>query len=227
MICIVISGPTASGKSSLALALSKKYDGWIINADSQQILEELPILTDQPVNASNTFLYGHKKHTQYYSSFQWCLEAGELVHKSLELRKIPILVGGTGFYLNNFLTGHLDDSGRIFFIKGIPVFKILINPPKDELEEKCKTRINQMFPQVTEEVQNCPDHPRLRKVIGFSEIKDGVDLVAIQDKMLIRTRQYIKRQKTWFKKYCSDWNQDLDQLRVNLDEWIKDNRNCR
>jgi len=224
MVCVVISGPTGSGKSGLAERLAVRYNGCIINADSQQVLEELPILTDQP-SLGGTFLYGHKKHTEYYSSFQWCLEAAEVVYKVLGQGKVPIIVGGTGLYLNNFLNGHLDKdmSDVVFFISGLPVFKLLLNPSKKELEARCWGRILGMFPRVTQEVRACPDHPRLRRVIGFSEVMDGVDVGEIQEKMLIRTRQYVKRQKTWFNKYCVDWNQyeSLEQVDLGaLDQFV-------
>ena len=67
---LIIAGPTASGKSSLAMDLAKKYNGIIINADSQQIYKELPILSSQP-NKKNYIKVSHKlfNFLDFYKNF--------------------------------------------------------------------------------------------------------------------------------------------------------------
>tara|TARA_Y100000590_G_scaffold442823_1_gene571430 strand:+ start:3472 stop:4434 length:963 start_codon:yes stop_codon:yes gene_type:complete len=106
---IIIAGPTASGKSLLALDLAKKYNGIIINADSQQIYKGLPILSSQPTK-ENYMKTSHKlfNFLDFYKDFsvsKWF----NLVTKEIELAKkrnlIPIIVGGTGMYINTLLKG--------------------------------------------------------------------------------------------------------------------------
>ncbi len=105
---IVIAGPTASGKSDIAISLAKKINGYIINADSRQIYKELKIGTAQPVSdyvedgiwyidGVRHFLYGYKsiKDTFNISIYQ------ENVQNILNSHNgIPILVGGTGLYMD-------------------------------------------------------------------------------------------------------------------------------
>ncbi len=106
---ILISGPTASGKSKLAVKLAKKIKGEIINADSMQIYKELSILTSRPSKKNqreiNHHLYGFLSAKKYFSVGQWL----ELVKKKIQQinnrKKIPIVVGGTGLYFNAITKG--------------------------------------------------------------------------------------------------------------------------
>ena len=106
---ILISGPTASGKSKLAIGFAKKINGEIINADSMQVYKELKILTARPIkeniNKIKHHLYGFKSVKNEFSTGQWL----ELVKKKIkEIRnknKIPILVGGTGLYFKALTDG--------------------------------------------------------------------------------------------------------------------------
>ncbi len=106
---ILISGPTASGKSKLAIDFAKKINGEIINADSMQVYKELKILTARPIkenmNKIKHHLYGFQSVKNEFSTGQWL----ELVKKKIkEIRnknKIPILVGGTGLYFKALTDG--------------------------------------------------------------------------------------------------------------------------
>lgn len=106
---ILIAGPTASGKSSFALALAKKHGGCIINADSMQVYRELSILTARPSaeEAQNVphHLYGFLSAARAYSVGQW-LEDIKIKLAECERRNIrPIIVGGTGLYFKALLEG--------------------------------------------------------------------------------------------------------------------------
>ncbi len=76
---ILIAGPTASGKSALALALAEKYGGVIINADSMQVYRDLRIITARPTHAEEQRaphrLYGHVDAAENYSVGRWCEDA--------------------------------------------------------------------------------------------------------------------------------------------------------
>ena len=106
---IIIAGPTASGKSSLALDLAKKYNGIVINADSQQIYKELPILSSQP-NKKDYKSISHKlfNFLDFYKNFsvdQWFKLVTKEITEAQKKSLLPIIVGGTGMYLNTLLNG--------------------------------------------------------------------------------------------------------------------------
>ena len=106
---IIVAGPTASGKSSLALDLAKKYNGIIINADSQQIYKELPILSSQP-SKKNYVKIPHKlfNFLDFYKIFSvdhWFKLVKKEITKAEKKNLLPIIVGGTGMYINTLLNG--------------------------------------------------------------------------------------------------------------------------
>ena len=106
---ILISGPTASGKSKFAIQLAKKINGEVINADSMQIFKELKILTARPHrnNLKNIthHLYGFKSVKENYSTGNWLKDAKLKITSIKKKNKIPILVGGTGLYFKALIDG--------------------------------------------------------------------------------------------------------------------------
>ena len=105
---ILISGPTATGKSSLALKIAKKIDSEIINADSIQLYKDLSILTARPSVKRETIkhhLYGLLNGDIKWSVGKWLQETKVLIQNIIEKRKIPIIVGGTGFYFKAITDG--------------------------------------------------------------------------------------------------------------------------
>ena len=106
---IVIAGPTASGKSSLALDLAKKYNGLVINADSQQVYKELPILSSQPTEMDykkiSHKLFNFLDFYKYFSVDQWFMLVKKEIEKAKKKKITPIIVGGTGMYINTLLNG--------------------------------------------------------------------------------------------------------------------------
>ena len=106
---ILIAGPTASGKSNLAIELAKKINGEIINADSMQIFKEFSILSSRPsLNQTRKVkhhLYGIISVKKYFSSGDWLKQVKKKVNICLKRKKIPIVVGGTGLYFNTITKG--------------------------------------------------------------------------------------------------------------------------
>jgi tRNA dimethylallyltransferase len=106
---VVIAGPTASGKSALALNLAAEDDAVIINADSMQVYRDLPILTAQPdpvaLRAVPHRLYGILPLDDPASAARWAELALREVEAAVAAGKLPILVGGTGLYLKALLEG--------------------------------------------------------------------------------------------------------------------------
>ncbi|MCD4811942.1 tRNA (adenosine(37)-N6)-dimethylallyltransferase MiaA [bacterium] len=109
---VVIAGPTASGKSSLAIKLAKEINGYIINADCRQIYKELKIGTAQPIPEKVEgdiwyiddiahFLYGHIKATDHYNIYKYQRDVQKVLDSNPD--QVPILVGGTGLYIDSIV----------------------------------------------------------------------------------------------------------------------------
>ena len=105
----LIAGPTASGKSALALALAKASGGVIINADSAQLYRDLPILSAAPSpderEEADHRLYGVRDGADPCSAAQWAGLARREIDAAHVAGRLPILVGGTGLYLRTLLDG--------------------------------------------------------------------------------------------------------------------------
>ena len=106
---ILISGPTACGKSNFALKLSKKIRGEIINADSMQVYKQLKILTARPTQKSQKqikhHLYGFQNVAKKFSTGVWLKLAIKKIKEIRKKNKVPILVGGTGLYFKALTDG--------------------------------------------------------------------------------------------------------------------------
>ena len=106
---ILLAGPTASGKSKLAIYLAKKINGEIINADSMQVYKEFSILSSRPSKSETKkvkhHLYGIVSVKKYFSAGDWLKEAKKKIDVCLKKKKIPIIVGGTGLYFNTITKG--------------------------------------------------------------------------------------------------------------------------
>jgi tRNA dimethylallyltransferase len=100
---ILIHGPTASGKTRLAIALAKRLGGEIVNADAMQVYRDLDVLTARPDVQEKAeaphHLFGHVDAAQRYSAGVWAKEAGSLIAELQATDRVPIVVGGTGLYL--------------------------------------------------------------------------------------------------------------------------------
>jgi tRNA dimethylallyltransferase len=106
---ILIFGPTASGKSALALKLAKENNGVIFNADSMQIYQELPILSSQPTIEEQKiiphFFYGFLNYQQDFSVAKWLEFIVPKIKEELQKDKKCFVVGGTGLYFSSLYYG--------------------------------------------------------------------------------------------------------------------------
>ena len=280
---ILISGPTASGKSKFALRLAKKIDGEIINADSMQIYKDLSILTARPLKKDLKFvrhhLYGFKSVKKNFSVGEWQKLTIKKIQDIKKKNKIPIIVGGTGLYfksitdglvkipkipkkfrlkitrlqksvgqkkfyyyltkldplvINKINAGDQQRSIRAYEVKKFTkislfewikktkkvfsdsdLYKILIVVPKTQLILNIKKRIEKMLKSGA--INEVKKYKKLKvksdlssnKIIGIKEINDylnkKIGSKILKETILIKTRQYSKKQKTWFKKYMCDW----------------------
>ncbi|XHE12013.1 tRNA (adenosine(37)-N6)-dimethylallyltransferase MiaA [Agrobacterium deltaense] len=113
---ILITGPTASGKSALALRLARERGGVVINADSMQVYDTLRVLTARPseeeMEGVPHLLYGHVPASSLYSTGEWLREISALLPDLRKQGRFPVIVGGTGLYFKA-LTGGLSDMPAI------------------------------------------------------------------------------------------------------------------
>ena len=109
---ILISGPTASGKSNFAVKIAKKINGEIINADSMQVYKRLKILTARPSNKNKQnikhHLYGVIDLNKKFSTGEWLKTTIKKIKEIKKIKKVPILVGGTGLYFQSLINGLVE-----------------------------------------------------------------------------------------------------------------------
>ena len=227
---ILLAGPTASGKSKLAIHLAKKLNGEIINADSMQIYKEFSILSSRP-NKSETkkikhHLYGIVSAKRYFSAGDWLKEVKKKVNLCCKKKKIPIIVGGTGLYFNTITKGiskipDIDiktrNKVRVLFKKlGTKKFynKLL------KLDSKVKNRI---FPEDSQRVQRAYEVKlKTKKSLfdWFSNTKSDFsdfDLIKIfidipRSDLLPKI---VKRTEQMFKENCLDEVKRFNKLNLN------------
>ena len=158
----VIAGPTATGKSDLSISLAKKISGAVINSDSMQVYENLEILTARPTLSEmkniNHHLYGFVDGRDRYNVERWCNDATEIIKKTSAKNLTPILVGGTGLYINTLINGLVDLPSIPESIK-IESEKILQEFGKDFLINQIKN----VDPESLNEI-NHNDTVRLRRI---------------------------------------------------------------
>ncbi len=106
---VLIAGPTASGKSALAIALAERLGGTVVNADSMQVYRDLRIVTARPSPEDEARvphrLYGHVDAAENHSVGRWCADAKAALDEIWGAGRLPILAGGTGLYFKALTQG--------------------------------------------------------------------------------------------------------------------------
>jgi tRNA dimethylallyltransferase len=153
---VVIAGPTATGKTDLAIKLSKEFNGYIINGDSRQVFEELNIGTSKPTQEEmkkanvDFFLFGHRSVKEKYNLYQYQKEVFEILEANNA--RVAFLVGGTGLYIDSVVYNYtLQQSKSRKNLEGLSI---------DEL----KARVGKNLKKLNKSDQNNP-----RRLIRFLE----------------------------------------------------------
>ncbi|MBR1197315.1 tRNA (adenosine(37)-N6)-dimethylallyltransferase MiaA [Bradyrhizobium sp. AUGA SZCCT0240] len=106
---VLIAGPTASGKSALALELAQKTGGVVINTDSMQVYRDLRVITARPTPAEEAqaphWLYGHVDAAVNFSAGAWVADAAKMLSEAQSAKRLPIFVGGSGLYFKALTRG--------------------------------------------------------------------------------------------------------------------------
>ena len=148
----LICGPTASGKTALALELAVKNGGAIVNADAFQIYKEIPICTASPSSCDQGsvvhYLYNYISALEDYSVGQYVIHATECIEKIVSAGQNAIIVGGTGLYINALLYGIdkipaipdtiRDDARALFIEKGKDRFYDILLTLMPDIKSKIK-----------------------------------------------------------------------------------------
>ncbi|WP_299404487.1 tRNA (adenosine(37)-N6)-dimethylallyltransferase MiaA [uncultured Roseobacter sp.] len=269
---VLIAGPTASGKSALALEIADRQGGVIINADASQVYDCWRVITARPSpaeeRAASHKLYGHITAQTAYSAGHWLREVTPL----LAAPERPIIVGGTGLYFMALTKGlaeipptpapirargdtlalpalldaldpatkaRIDTANRARVQRAWEVLQatgrslaawqdetgaptlpatgvetIVFDVAKEWLNARIEQRFDLMIAEGALEevraVRSCYD-PSLpaHRAIGVPELMAHLDgslsLAEARDRAVIATRQYAKRQRTWFRSKMRDW----------------------
>lgn len=212
---LVIQGPTASGKTALSILLAEKFDGEIINADSRQFYRGMDIgtakITEDEKKEIPHHLFDILNPDEEYNVALYkndCVDIIEDIHKR---GKLPILVGGTGLYISAIIENYSFGEGEP--TTGPELFDYLLIEPdisREELYEKINARQYVLMDRGhEEEVRELSknynwDIPAMTG-IGYRQFKDyfegDIDKDELIEQLQQATRNYAKRQITWFKRY--------------------------
>lgn len=193
---ILIAGPTASGKSALALRLARDNGGYIINSDSMQVYDVLDQLTARPqyddLQAVEHFLYGHVSPLQLYSTGRWLEEVEALLARPELAGRVPVFIGGTGLYFKALLGG-LSDMPQV----KDDVRDYWRNRMAQQGSERLHEELQRLDPQMAERL-NAGDSQRIvralevldstgRSLIEWQNIKGRALIDAEQAERLVLT----------------------------------------
>ena len=189
---VLLSGPTATGKSSLAIKLAEKIDGEIINADSIQLYRDLFILTARPDIGKEKIkhhCYGFLDGDINWSVGKWIHEINEILKDVIKRKKVPIIVGGTGLYFKAVTDGlspipDIDKSIRL---------KIENELEKNGLE-KLQKRLVLIDPKASKKI-NPNDRQRIMRAL---EVYEGTNK-KISDFWLMNREKIINYKSINFK----------------------------
>jgi tRNA dimethylallyltransferase len=171
--CLLLAGPTASGKSALAVAIAQEFDGVIINADSMQVYQGLHVLTARPSSeeeaAAPHRLYGVLAPEDYCTAAKWRDMALAEIEVARHSGKLPIVVGGTGLYFD-------------ILTKGIAEIPKISTDLRSRLREKQQTegnaailaQLREKDPEMAEKL-NAGDSQRLLRALEVVE-ETGIPL---------------------------------------------------
>ncbi len=227
---ILLAGPTASGKSNLAIKLAKKINGEIINADSMQVFKEFTILSSRPSSSQmhkvKHHLYGIISVKKNFSAGDWLVQVKKKINICLKKKKVPIIVGGTGLYFNTITKGiskipNIDkktrNKVRILYKKlGIKKFyKQLL-----KLDPKIKDKIHQTDSQRVQRAYEVKLKTQKSLIDWFANTKsDFLDFeikkIFIEIPRELLLKKISIRTEQMFRKKCINEVSRFNALKVN------------
>ena len=204
---ILIAGPTASGKSKIAISIAKKVKGEIINADSMQVYKEFSILTSRPdkkdLKKIKHHLYGFCDVKKKYSTGEWLKFILKKIKEIRKRKKVPIIVGGTGLYFKALTDGLVK-------IPNIPIkVRNKIRLMQKKLgQKKFYNKLLKLDPLIKSKI----DKNDVQRTIRAYEIKNYTKVSIIS--WFKQTKKYISSNK--FIKFYIDHPRESLINRINL-----------
>jgi tRNA dimethylallyltransferase len=156
---LVICGPTATGKTALAAALAKKFNGELISADSRQVYRGMDLVTGKDRPDVPIWLYDIVNPDEEFSVSHWVKLARAAIHDIQKRKKLPIIIGGTGLYIHALLD---------------PFETIDIPPNKKLREELQKLSVLELQQMTTRDTMNNSDWNNPRRLVRKIEIAAGM-----------------------------------------------------
>lgn len=216
---IVILGPTAVGKSNLAIEVAKKIDGEIISADSMQIYRGLDVGTAKATKDEMQGITHHlidiKDFNQSYNAFEFVNDCTKKIDEILNRKHTPIIVGGTNLYITaltknyNFEKSNLgEEKYQSKYKLNFLLFALNIEP-RSELYERINSRVDLMLKNnFLSEVKTLQQkgfniESQAGKSIGYRELllylNNEISYEEAIDKTKQHSRNFAKRQLTWLR----------------------------
>ncbi|HWG35624.1 MAG TPA: tRNA (adenosine(37)-N6)-dimethylallyltransferase MiaA [Gemmatimonadaceae bacterium] len=205
----MIVGPTAAGKSMRAMEAAARGDIAIISADSRQIYRKFDIGTAKPTpeELSSVVHFGVNvvEPTEHYSAYQWARDAARWIGEAERMGKVPIIVGGTGFYVKSLFDPPYDEP-PVADLDLVPEYEVV--DPGPDLRNHIETRVDRMLEngwldEVASLMQSVPADAIAWKASGYRVMRRHLEgeysLAEARERAIIETRQYAKRQRTWFR----------------------------
>jgi tRNA A37 N6-isopentenylltransferase MiaA len=201
---VIVCGPTAAGKSALAMRLAEVLPITIVSADSRQIYRRFDVGTAKP-SAADLSRAPHMgldlvEPTERYSSFAWATVAGEAIESARRAGRIPLVVGGAGFYVRALVTPEPATpryDARYLVVDPGPVLR-------DWIAHRVDAMLTSGWPEEVMRLdREVPDDAPAWQASGYAAVRDLVrGCIAApkaREAIVIATRQYAKRQRTWFR----------------------------
>lgn len=237
---VVVLGPTAAGKSDLAVKIAKNFNGEIISADSRQIYKGMNIASNKITKYEKQgvphYMLDIVRPNEEYNLYNWQKNAFENIEKILSKNKLPIIAGGTGLYICSILQNYdlnpkepkLRDCPYDFLVFGL-------SPDRAKLYQKINKRVEKMISNgsITETKRLYKKYPNKKLValsgIGYREIIEYINgkisLESAIEKIKQNTRHYAKRQMTWFRRMENQgikihWNKNDKEIEKTIKQFI-------
>ncbi len=191
------------------MAAAASDDVAIISADSRQIYRGFDIGTAKPSpeDLSRVVHFGVNvvDPTEHYSAYQWARDAARWIGEARATGKIPIIVGGTGFYIKSLFNPPYDEP-PVVGAALVPCYEVV--DPGSELGDRIAARVDMMLEsgwldEIQRLLRAVPPNAIAWKASGYRVMRDHVEgrvtLESARERAIIETRQYAKRQRTWFR----------------------------
>ncbi len=205
----VIVGPTAAGKSVRVMEAATREDIAVISADSRQIYRKFDVGTAKPSpeELARVVHFGVNvmDPTEHYSAYQWARDAARWIGDAERMGKVPVIVGGTGFYIKSLFNPPYDEP-PVADLELTPDYEVV--DPGPDLKRHIETRIDQMLAagwllEVAGLMDTVPRDAIAWKASGYRVMRGHLEgeysLDYARERAIIETRQYAKRQRTWLR----------------------------